>query len=298
MLVVAAAAAAVAVAVLPVAMSPATNYDDPRGPRFGGAAPASVDPAPQQLDVVSFNVRFALRADLAGRLLRTHPDLRRADVVALQEMDAPGAARIAQELGLSWVYYPVARHPGGGGRDFGNAVLSRWPIVRDRKLLLPGRSIPRGMLREAVVADLEAPPGHLRVYSVHLETPIALWPAARREQLAALCADARTAPGAAVIAGDFNGRAGAGTVLGGCGFAWPTRDEAPTVGFFAWDHVFARGLPEAAGTGVAEALGASDHRPVWVSWPAPPLLSTAPRRSSPPAPAAGPTSRAPATPGA
>lgn len=39
-------------------------------------------------------------------------------------------------LGMSWVYYPaIFRHR--SDKDFGNAVLSRWPIIADKKIVLP-----------------------------------------------------------------------------------------------------------------------------------------------------------------
>jgi len=56
-------------------------------------------------------------------------------------------------------------------RQFGNMVLSRWPILSSRLLLLPRvrtydiASGQRGVL-EAIV---DAPAGPLRVYSLHLD---------------------------------------------------------------------------------------------------------------------------------
>src|SRR5262245_61890875 len=109
------------------ACSPARNYVDPRGPRYTGSfarAPAT------GLLVVTFNVRFAQQIDRTEELFRKDDHLRGATVVALQEMDAPGTERLARELGYDYVYYPSALHP-QTSRDFGNAVLSRWPIVSD-----------------------------------------------------------------------------------------------------------------------------------------------------------------------
>jgi endonuclease/exonuclease/phosphatase family metal-dependent hydrolase len=249
-------------------MPAAENYLDPGGPRHAGAGPTtSPDLDPASLTVVTYNVRFAFHAEEAAELLAEHPELRRADVVALQEMNATAAALIAERLGMSWVYYPSARHPRAGG-DFGNAVLSRWPIVADRKVLLPGLSIPRGMARTASMAEMETPLGRIRVYSVHAETPVALLPAARERQVRALCDDTRDFDGPVIVAGDFNARDLPGQILPACGFAWPTRDEVATVGPFAWDHVFARGLPPASSSGVAiEGLKASNHAAVWVTFP-------------------------------
>ena len=106
-------------------------------------------------------------------------------MLALQEMDAPGAERLARALGYDYVYYPAAYHP-TAGKDFGNAILVRGRIVADHKLLLPHPSRSRGLQRIAVAADVEVASRRLRVYSVHLETPAEIWPWQRREQVQAI----------------------------------------------------------------------------------------------------------------
>ena len=114
---------AIAALIALAACARAKNYEDPNGPRYAGEA----SPRPGArgaVRVVTFNVRYALAVDKAIEALREDEDLRSADLVMLQEMDAPGVERIARALGMSWVYYPAAVHP-GGGKDFGNAVLVR-----------------------------------------------------------------------------------------------------------------------------------------------------------------------------
>ena len=56
-------------------------------------------------------------------------------------MDAPRTDAVARHLQMNYVYYPGSVHE--NGRDFGNAVLSRWPIVADKKLILPHRDPER-----------------------------------------------------------------------------------------------------------------------------------------------------------
>ena len=51
-------------------------------------------------------------------------------------MDEPGARAFADSLGFGYVYFPATLHP-VTGRDFGNAVLSRFPIEDERKIVLP-----------------------------------------------------------------------------------------------------------------------------------------------------------------
>jgi endonuclease/exonuclease/phosphatase family metal-dependent hydrolase len=181
-------------------------------------------------------------------------------------MDAAGVDRLARALGYDYVYYPSAFHP-RGGKDFGNGVMVRGRILSDHKLLLPHPSRSRGLQRIAVAADVEVGGRRLRVYSVHLETPAEIWPWQRREQMAAVLADAAGAGDGVpvVIAGDFNDRDVVGPMLEGAGFTWVSRQARRTVGPFAWDHVFTRGLPEAAARSgvVRDNYRASDHRPVW-----------------------------------
>lgn len=254
-------AALAAIAVLAWAsFAPARNYAA-AGPRYAGRFCRGQGASP--LRIVTFNLQFAREIDRALDLFRGDPDLREADLIALQEMDAPGVERLARELGYDYVYYPAAFHP-RGGRDFGNGVLVRGRILADHKLLLPHPSRSRGLQRIAVAADVEVDGRRLRAYSLHLETPAEIWPWQRRQQLAVVLADAAGAGGPVVIAGDFNDRDVVGPMLEAAGFTWVSRQARRTVGPFAWDHVFARGLGEPARSGVVrDNRRASDHRPVW-----------------------------------
>jgi len=105
----------------------------------------------------------------------------------------------------------------------------------------------------------------LRVYSVHLETPAEIWPWQRRQQVEAVLADADHLATPVVVAGDFNDRDLVGTQLQDAGFQWLSRAARRTVGPFAWDHVFVRGMRLSSETSgvVRDNLRASDHRPVW-----------------------------------
>src|SRR5258705_7079226 len=114
------------------------NYPSALGPRYGGAPPPTTTAHADGhlLRAVTYNVQWGKHIDRAINVLQTRAPLPDADIVVLQEMDAEGTRRIADALGMSWVYYPAAVHP-KLGHDFGNAVLSRWPIVADEKLMLP-----------------------------------------------------------------------------------------------------------------------------------------------------------------
>jgi endonuclease/exonuclease/phosphatase family metal-dependent hydrolase len=214
--------------------------------------------------VVTFNIQFAKHIDEAIRLLETAPELRDADVIALQEMDALGTEKIAAALGMHYVYYPASIHP-HTKRDFGDALLSRWPIVADDKIILPhpGRFDKAQRIATATTVMVGHVP--IRIYSMHLGTMIDVSGGSKRDQARAILADAALYP-RVIIAGDANGH-GIGETFRTAGYLWPTEHNPKTTHWANIDHVFAKGLTcgnAGTGTGVVrDNLHASDHRPVW-----------------------------------
>lgn len=244
------------------------DYSSPDGPRFTGGP--RVPPANERADVdtlrlVSFNIEFALRVDSAIAVIQSTAALRGADVIMLQEMDEQGTQRMADALGLWYVYYPAIFHL-KTRRNFGNAVLSRWPIVEDRKIILPHASRFVHTHRSATAATVRVGASLVRVYSTHLGTLVNIGRAARRDQLRAVLADAARYP-CVVIGGDMND-ANVGRVAQEMGYAWPTEQGPRTTSLGRWDHIFIRGLqsPDSAAAGtVLDVRGTSDHRPVWAT---------------------------------
>jgi endonuclease/exonuclease/phosphatase family metal-dependent hydrolase len=89
-------------------------------------------------------------------------------------------------------------------------------------------------------------------------------PAARRDQLAAIVADAE--PYSHVILGGDMNDAGVGRTVQSSGFAWPTQRGPATTRLGRLDHIFFKGFtsPDSSGAGtVGNVSGASDHLPVW-----------------------------------
>lgn len=257
------------------ACAPTVNLLNPTSPRFQGSyAPGvvsdSVEPAAGRMAtvpirVVSFNVKLADRIDATIAVLRGDT-LRDADIIALQEMDEAGVEQIARALRLNYVYYPGSIHP-TRGRYFGPALLTRWPIRDTRKLMLPHEGLVRHQRRSATAATIDVRGACIRAYAVHLETQIRASDHQREDQVDAVLQDAAAFPCPTVVAGDFNSH-GIGRYFEEKGYAWPTERVGPTITFFSWDHIFARGLelPDSAFAGkVSEIHGASDHRPVWAT---------------------------------
>jgi len=125
-----------------------------------------------------------------------------ADVVALQEVIGAGPAGAGQAeeigagLGMGWVMAPVRLLR---NHQFGNVVLSRYPIVHHSQYELSWRTCePRGCQR----ADLDLGGQVLHVYNVHLGTAVL----ERRYQAGRLASFVhnRRITGPKVILGDFN----------------------------------------------------------------------------------------------
>src|SRR5262245_34142500 len=167
----------------------ARNFVDPRGPRFVACCKES--PEREAFRVVTFNIQYAREIEGAIRLFHTTPGMRDPDFVMLQEMDEEGVRRIAAALSLAnSVYYPATVMR---GRNFGNAILSRWPLEDDAKLILPHLALFDESQRIAVRATARIGARRIRLYSVHLATMIDHWPPARRAQAMAVMADADAA---------------------------------------------------------------------------------------------------------
>lgn len=245
---------------------PGRNYREPAGPRYAGGSAPYADRAavgPDTLRVASFNVEFGEEIDSALVVLRDNRSLGEADVLLLQEMDEAGTRRIAEALGMAWVYYPAMWRP-EQGRDFGNAVLSRWPIVEDAKLILPHNSIFGGTQRIATRATIRVGSMDVRVYSIHLATPVNQSLQDRQDQLAAVLRDAAAYPHV-VIGGDFNS-GGLARMAVARGYFWPTEDGPSTVTVGRFDHVVFKGLtpPDSGASGTVENIHhASDHKAIW-----------------------------------
>jgi endonuclease/exonuclease/phosphatase family metal-dependent hydrolase len=263
---------AVALAIAAGVSCHTLNYLDPTGPSHEGRF-ARPDPVPPPtgaaLRVVTFNIAYAVKIDEALEVLRQSPALRDIDILSLQEMDAPSVERIARELGMNSVYVPSAVHP-KTDRDFGCAILSPWPLVEPGKVVLPIAAFGSGVRRSAVRATVLRGDERIRVYSVHLPSPLGVTGYARREQVKVMLADAADSADPVVITGDFNSH-GLGKKFVEGGYEWVTRDVGTTTRFLifglSYDHIFAKGLVPVTGTAAFGAVkdnrGASDHRPVW-----------------------------------
>jgi endonuclease/exonuclease/phosphatase family metal-dependent hydrolase len=249
-----------------------SNYARADGPRFAGQFAPESSAFDGTLKVVTWNIRFAEDVETAVTELQTIPDLQDADMLLLQEMDERGVARLAQEMGYNYVYYPASVHS-HHNRNFGNAILAKWPIVDDKKLLLPHENPSNEQRRNAVRGTVVVDGQDILVYTVHTET---YWlPQGKRdEQAEAIVDDILSEPGQnwVIVGGDFNtitkaDVAGLEAVFAQAGLERVSAEAGPSVevagvGIEA-DHLFARDvLPK--DNGAFPETTASDHFPVWV----------------------------------
>ena len=160
----------------------------------------------------SYNIQYSLGKDGHYDLERIVGEIGTADIIALQEVDRHWErtdflnqpARIGELLpDFYWIYGPpvdvdasslsVTGKIHNRRRQFGDMLLSRWPILSARLHLLPRHGTidkfnPQYGALEGVI---DCPGGPLRVISLHLGY---LSAAERLDQLAFLLAKLRAAP--------------------------------------------------------------------------------------------------------
>lgn len=248
----------------------AKNYLEPDLPYYSGNYAQKKPRAGKTITVVTYNIWFGKDIRQAISDLQEIQSQHGLDVLLLQEMDEAGTEQIARELKLNYAYYPAAIEP-TYDKNFGNAVLSRWPITESKKLMLPHKSLSNRMSRTATEARIHIQHREIVVYSLHTESVFTL-PRFRKDQYRAVLRDIDPESRLAIVGGDFNSftRRAADTVakdFGEAGFVRGSQGSPYSVKKIgielATDHIFTKGFTvEDAGTGV-QAL-ASDHLPIWV----------------------------------
>ena len=234
---------------------------------------------------VTYNIQYGIGLDGAYDIGRIADAVRGADLIALQEVTRNNprnggrdmVAELREALPDYFHVFGPAMDVDFGAKDatgrpanqrlqFGNMVLSRWPIAASRNLLLPrSRRTSRGNLqRAALEALVMAPSGPIRIYSIHLDHR---GPDERREQLGFLMQR--------VLGYPLEGGAISGTAE--LGFAEPPAPEAfVLMGDFNMlpdgveyvgltgrtDHEF--GLPLVVSCPVDAAARVGAARPTWV----------------------------------
>ncbi len=249
------------------------------------------DQPPIPVRLVTFNIHHGVGDDGRHDLVRLAPVLAAADadVICLQEVDRHYGDRsenvdqgllLARALDMQLAWGPAFDEPRPDGRpraEYGNALLSRLPILISDVHPLPGSGEPRSALRTMIELD----GGALWVTTTHLS----LQGADRAAQVAAL-ADLHTAPmETGILVGDFNAAPDAAELAAlrpQFTDAWElARERDDRAGWRFWQHDEGSTHPArsphrridqawvTAGVAVATArvmdgAGASDHLPLLV----------------------------------
>ena len=247
------------------------NYLSSLGPKYERCYASGAPPYNGTLKIISWNIKFSQHIDEAISEFQTTPELRGADIILLQEMDAAGVDAIARALKMNALYYPASVHP-QSQRDFGEAILSPWPLSEGEKIILPHYSPRNGQIRMAVRARVQTPAGDVLAYSIHTET--VMMPRKKRlEQVETLFASVPDNAPHVIIGGDFNTLAAPEQkallqAIKPTGFRWLTASAGPTVkkaGFgVVLDFLFGRGVTVHT-AGAVSRTDASDHLPLWTT---------------------------------
>jgi endonuclease/exonuclease/phosphatase family metal-dependent hydrolase len=246
---------------------------------------AESSPLPTEIKIVSYNMRWRGGEDLRALVaaLRNDTEIGGAFVVGLQEADrhrkrsgnVNTARFIADELGMhyAWAAPPRAKDDKDAEDETGVAILSTYPLADVERIVLPHAG-PGGRRRVALGATVRLDQTrHLRVYTVHAETRLAI--AKKTEQWRAVLDSLHAKhpkETRAVVLGDFNTikdkdvRA-ARRLFDEAQFSTPFPDDKST-----WktlfvklklDWLWLRNL-DATAHGIARHVKFSDHWPLWV----------------------------------
>ena len=159
-------------------------------PQFSQAEIHNLVPAPAEkpaaLDVLMFNMERGVHLEELGDFLTTCPDVLPYDVILANELDdgcvrsagKDTTAELAKRLGMNYVFglefieLVNGEDPKG---HHGNAIFSRWPIVRAKIVRLPEQynwyfdRQKRIGGRLAILAELDVAGTHVGVATIHLE---------------------------------------------------------------------------------------------------------------------------------
>jgi endonuclease/exonuclease/phosphatase family metal-dependent hydrolase len=155
--------------------------------------------------IVTYNIHKARGMDGRTSIKRVAAVLAglKADIIALQEVFSASEAQegqvqaLATELEMETAFGGTRHHR---GRPYGNAILTRWPIINSCEMDISwARRERRGCIR----ADLKTPQGTLHVFNIHMGTSYF----ERRHQVRSLLSSKQIhedISGPRVLVGDFN----------------------------------------------------------------------------------------------
>ena len=269
-------AAALLILLLPVAIFLVTrkavgNYSDPRGPLFEGSYAEEIGKFDGSLRVVTWNLHYAEKMEEIIDTLENIPELRDADILLFQEIDAEGASSIARRLHYNYVLYPASFNR-KRQKEVGNAIFAKVPLSDPAKIVLPN-FLP-GWLESRIStrATISLGDREIHVYSTHFDITWMIFTRGE-SQGDFLAGEAGEEDKFIIMGGDFNtwnpasialltkqlSNAGLQRLTTGAGYTFDWKGLK-----FTLDHIFSKPVNDYQ-AGVYRQTKASDHYPVWVT---------------------------------
>lgn len=264
---------AVSILIFGAACDDAGNYDAIDSPRYSGEYSDSESLKKDIITVVSYNIQHAQEIEQSIKDICGNDKTKNADILLLQEMDAEGVETIARKLKYNYIYYPACISA-NYGKDFGNAILSRWPLRQTRKVILPHKDPRREQKRIAVMATVEIGDEEVLACSVHTE--FIQTPGKKIDQVQFLADSIDKSQTHAIIGGDLNTFLSYtlnsfDKILARIGFSRSTDGIGWTAGVdplrfprFYIDHIYTKGF-DVIESGKLTSAAASDHIPIWTT---------------------------------
>ena len=141
------------------------------------------------IKVATFNVHFGKRTEKIVKAIQENENLSQVDVLLLQEIEVRAreekerACRIADGLGMYWVYAPARRI--NDVDTHGLAILSKYPILNYEVIQLEFfKLLRKSRTRIALNAEIQVGDEKVLVSNVHLDTTLNF--AARASQIYSL----------------------------------------------------------------------------------------------------------------
>jgi endonuclease/exonuclease/phosphatase family metal-dependent hydrolase len=248
-----------------------------------------------KLRVATYNVHMQ-SAKAIVEAIQANPNLRRVDVLLLQEIEdnsASQAEEVARRLNMNYAYAPGYGLADGGSH--GVAIISRHELKDLEIIELPYfHVVVNSARRVALGATIELNRAKVRIYSVHLDNRIN--PSKRKKQLAPVFDAAAQFEGPVVIGGDLNTSPfcwGLALIPVPCGlqdnatensakaagFTTPLAEAGATAKWLSMklDAIYVRDL-QTNSRAVEESVRLSDHLPVWLDVSLPTKLLSQNRR--------------------
>ena len=181
-------------------------YGQPDKPFFysGKKEIATNEPA-DSLNVVTFNIKKARKMQLAISELKQLETKTPIDIYLLQEMNEKAVEAMATDLGLNYLYIPIA-YDKSAKKNIGNAILTKGAIERPEKLILPHAKWQNRQRRGVTIGEVNIRQKKILVLCVHTET-VAMSRKRRMDQVDSVIRFGRQESSPykyVLIGGDFN----------------------------------------------------------------------------------------------